>query len=327
MKIYRSILAILLFFVVIYAFKGYLNPSKYVFEANSGATSSSATSSTTLGSSSINYENASSSGGITSTLLNTIKNIESGVGIQSANRDTLPPVVEYNVSNTVKDKLTADGVFADTNNQRKLQSLPALIRSSVLDKSAEIKLNDMFSNQYFEHVSPSGSSVSDVVNAVGYKFLVVGENLALGSFAGDDGVVGAWMASEGHRANILDKRYTEMGVAVGYGMYKGKMQWLAVQHFARPMSSCPAPSAGTKDRITKDKEELVLSESDINSTKKIVDKTESSDPNFQSIINSYNALVNDYNNKLKNLKTEIVNYNSQVNNFNSCLDAVTTSAR
>jgi peptidoglycan hydrolase CwlO-like protein len=123
----------------------------------------------------------------------------------------------------------------------------------------------------------------------------------------------------------LDKRYTEIGVAVGYGMYKGQKQWLAVQHFARPMSSCPSPNTVIKDRISKDKEELAFWESDINSMKKIVDKTDSSDINFQSIVSSYNALVNNYNNKLNNLKSEIATYNEQVKNFNSCLDAVTTS--
>ena len=182
----------------------------------------------------------------------------------------------------------------------------------------------MFSNQYFEHVSPSGSSVSDVVNGVGYKFLVAGENLALGNFGGDRQVMNAWMASPGHRANILDKRYTEMGVAVGYGMYKGQMQWLAVQHFARPMSSCPSASTGLKDRITSDKDDLVQREEDISSMKKVVDKTESSDPNFIATVSSYNALVNDYNNRLKNLRTEISSYNEQVKNFNNCLDSITT---
>ena len=306
---------------MIYAFKGYLNPLQYGLNNNSSTTNS--VSGSSSNSTSTGLSSASST---EEDLLKSLKNIGSEVVGYSANRDTLPPIIGYS-NNTTENRLTNDGVFFDTNIERGLQSLPILKRNTLLDKSAEIKLNDMFSNQYFEHVSPSGSSVSDVVNSVGYNFLVVGENLALGNFDGDAKVVAAWMASEGHRANILDKRYTEMGIAVGYGMYKGKMQWLAVQHFARPMSSCPAPNAGFKDLIAKDKEELVSKEGDITSMKKTVDSTLPSDSNYQFIITSYNALVNDYNNKLRSLKAEIANYNSQVNNFNSCLDAVTTSTR
>ena len=322
MKIYRSLLAILLFFILLYVFRGYINSSFYSFGKGQNFGSSS-----TLGLSASTTENASSSESIASTILNKIKSIESGGESYSANRDKLPPVIGYDEANLLEGKLTDDGVFFNTNIERGLQSLPILKRSSVLDKSAEVKLNDMFSNQYFEHVSPNGSSVSDVVNAVGYKFLVVGENLALGNFNGDAKVVAAWMASEGHRANILDKRYTEIGVAVGYGLYKGQYQWLAVQHFARPMSSCPAPNSVLKDRIAKDKEELALRETGISSAKLVVDKTESSDSNFSNIVSNYNVLVNDYNEKLTALKIEISNYNSQVNNFNSCLDAVTTSVK
>ena len=323
MKIFRSIVAILLFFIVIYAFRGYLKSHNSDNELNSKLTST--TSASTSGDIS-DVTKGTSSSSIAVDLLDKIKNIDSEIINHSANRDMLPPVLGENYGDTADNRLTTEGIFSDTNVERAKQSLPSLLRSPALNQSAQAKLNDMFSNQYFEHVSPSGSSVSDVVNGVGYKFLVVGENLALGNFAGDSKVMAAWMASEGHRANILDKRYTEMGVAVGYGMYKGQKQWLAVQHFARPMSSCPSPSAGIKDKISNDKEVLVLGENDINAMKKVVDRTDSSDTNFQSVVSSYNALVNDYNNKLNNLKTEIANYNAQVKNFNSCLDAVTTSA-
>lgn len=317
-------MAIFIFFIVIYAFKGYLNPFNYDFVSESFTNSTLGTSSDSFSTST--DKNLSFPEKIVSSILTDVSNLNSK-GIYTPNRDHLPPVVGESNIDTKDGKLTDDGVFFGTNEERLRQSLPSLRRNSVLDKSAEVKLNDMFTNQYFEHVSPNGSSVSDVVNAVGYKFLIIGENLALGNFAGDTKVVSAWMASPGHRENILDKRYTEIGIAVGYGMYKGRMQWLAVQHFARPISSCPSPNAGLKDRISKDKEELALRESDITSMKKTVDVTESSALNFESTISSYNALVNDYNNKLKNLKTEISNYNSQVNNFNSCLDAVTTSVQ
>ena len=326
MKIYRSLLSIVLFFVIIYFFRGYLNGSQINFWGAKNSTS------TTLGTSSGSYPigtttpNLSFPENIISSISNEIKVSDSRAGY-TPNRDQLPPIVGENNLESKDGRLTDDGVFFDTNIERGMQSLPPLKRNSLLDKTAEIKLNDMFSNQYFEHVSPSGSSVSDVVNGVGYKFLVIGENLALGNFAGDAKVVAAWMASPGHRENILDKRYTEMGVAVGYGMYKGRMQWLAVQHFARPMSSCPSPNSSMKDKIAQDKEDLVLREGGITATKKIVDNADPLDPNLPSIVSNYNVLINGYNDKLKSLKAEITNYNSQVTNFNSCLDAVTTSVK
>lgn len=324
MKVYRSLLAILLFFIVIYAFRGYINPSSHFSNGLFSFSSQVSSSSNALNGTSTKAVSDSSTA---SDLFNTIGKISSEVASYSANRDKLPPVLGESLATATENRLTDDGVFFGTNAERAKQSVPELKRSSILDKSAEIKLNDMFSKQYFEHVSPDGSSVSDLASFVGYKFLIVGENLALGNFAGDSKVIAAWMASEGHRANILDKRYTEMGIAVGYGMYKGRMQWLAVQHFARPMSSCSSPNTGMKDRISKNKEDLVSREGDINAMKKIVDATESSSADFQALVTSYNTLVNDYNNKLKDLKTEISNYNLQVNNFNSCLDAVTTSAQ
>jgi uncharacterized protein YkwD len=312
--------------VIIYFFRGYLSSSQVNFWGAGNGTST-----TTLGNSSGSLasttgESLSFPENIITSISNEIRNGDSKVGY-TPNRDRLPPIIGENNSESKDGRLTEDGVFFDTNIERGMQSLTPLKRNSLLDKTAEIKLNDMFSNQYFEHVSPSGSSVSDVVNAAGYKFLVIGENLALGNFAGDAKVVAAWMASPGHRENILDKRYTEIGVAVGYGMYKGRMQWLAVQHFARPMSSCPSPNSAMKDQIARDKEELVLREGGITTSKKVVDNADPSDPNLSSIISNYNVLVNEYNDKLKSLKAEISNYNSQVTNFNSCLDAVTTSVK
>ena len=100
-------------------------------------------------------------------------------------------------------------------------SLPALKENSKLDFSAEKKLQDMFMKQYFEHVSPSGIGVGDLANQISYEYIVIGENLALGNFKDDQALVDAWMASPAHRANILNKHYTEIGVAVGKGTFEG----------------------------------------------------------------------------------------------------------
>ena len=91
-----------------------------------------------------------------------------------------------------------------------------------LQRSAELHTAEMLSEDYFEHVSPSGSTPVDRDSTSGYipspyVGYVIGENLAWGtlSLASPEAIVAAWMASPGHRANILEGSYRETGVAVG----------------------------------------------------------------------------------------------------------------
>src|ERR1035437_2204880 len=149
-------------------------------------------------------------------------------------------VVDNLLSLNSNNTLSKNNVILLTNKNRKENGdLPALKESSKLDGSAEKKLQDMFTNQYFEHVSPTGVSISDLGKQAGYEYILIGENLALGNFKDDAALLDAWMASVGHRANILNKHYTEIGVAVGKGKFEGRDTWMAVQHFGEPMSICP----------------------------------------------------------------------------------------
>ena len=142
------------------------------------------------------------------------------------------------VFNQAAGQLTAGGVLAETNRHRSENSLSSLAGNTALDRAAVNKLEDMQRNQYFEHVSPAGVGPADLVSAVGYAYLRVGENLALGNFASDAALVQAWMDSPGHRANILSPGFTEIGLAVGPGIFEGERTWFAVQTFALPASAC-----------------------------------------------------------------------------------------
>lgn len=314
MNRYKILIIVLIFFGLIYVLSSYVNPQSKIniFKGFSS------------GSNNIDTNpNAINSGAdVVSTSTNGLINVATSTGGNSVNRGNLPPV--YGGNNGAD--LTDDGVFIYTNIERKQMGLSPLKRNGVLDSAATIKLTDMFANQYFEHMSPTGAGVSDVVNGVKYDFLVVGENLALGNFGGDYQVVQAWMNSPGHKANILDKRYTEIGIAVGYGFYNGKKQWIAVQHFARPMSSCASPSISVKNKISALESELSGIEKDIVKLKLSLDKTEATDPSFVSAVSAYNAIVTDYNNKLKILKSNIEIYNDGVKTFNACLDTFTKSS-
>ena len=76
---------------------------------------------------------------------------------------------------------------------------------------AQIKANDMKSNNYFSHTSPTYGSPFDMIKQFGISYKTAGENIAKGQKT-PEAVVNAWMNSEGHRANILNSNYTQMGL-------------------------------------------------------------------------------------------------------------------
>lgn len=349
MSLLRPLIILLIFFGILFYFK---EPLKKVPVAFAGLHSSYATSfkktfneilnasSTTLFSGTLNYipsisgaisgkkvplielqsavnQAATGSPGSTnanSTLDNVIKSNTTQVDMKG---DLLP--VTGNQSGEV-DALTVTGIISSTNKERVKQGLPFLSLDSKLSLAAESKLQDMFQNQYFEHVSPSGETVSDVVKRVKYEYIVVGENLALGIFGGDSQVVAAWMASPGHRKNILDSRYQDIGVAVGRGIYQGKQQWLIVQHFGKPVTACVSPSEALKKKIDIEKTELSSLEANISNTKIQVDQLTGDAYTAKAI--EYNALVSDYNSKLAVLKIDIDEYNISARVFNTCAGIV-----
>ncbi len=242
---------------------------------------------------------------------NTIPNSAETLPVTNTNKELLPVI-----SNQTEEQLTISGIIAATNSERKKNGLPELLKDPQLSEAAEIKLQDMFQKQYFQHVSPSGDSVSDVVRKTGYEYIVVGENLALGVFAGDAQVVAAWMASPGHKKNILDSRYQEIGLAVGQGIYQGRKQWLIVQHFAKPLSSCVSPEGSLKRAVDIQKSEVTVLEDKINTTRSQIDGL--TGEAYIQKANEYNAQVIEYNSKLARLKVSIDEYNTAVRAFNTC---------
>lgn len=227
----------------------------------------------------------------------------------------------YNTKNIV---LSSKGVIEITNKYRNENGgLVALKENSKLNFSAEKKLQDMFVKQYFEHVSPEGISVGDLGSQSGYEYIIIGENLALGNFKDDKALVDAWMASPGHRANILNIKYTEIGVAVAKGVYNGKNVWMAVQHFALPKSACPTINEVLRNIIDLDQKRVQGLESDLASQKAKIDSGKVSEGfTANGQIDNYNSLVNDYNKLILNIKEKINKYNEEVRNFNSCIEQV-----
>lgn len=217
--------------------------------------------------------------------------------------------------------LTVEGVIAQTNDQRAANgNLPPLAENATLDDIAMLRLDDMFAQQYFAHVGPQGESALSVASSVGYAHLALGENLALGTYAGDAGVVSAWMGSPGHRENILNIHYTQIGVAVREGMFEGQETWIAVQIFGRPASDCPAPDANLENSIALSEQEISSTSVELQSDKAIIDAmTPQSGPAYNAQVENYNNLAAQYNALVAETKTAIGAYDAQVVSFNACL--------
>ncbi|MBP6857685.1 MAG: hypothetical protein KBC11_00590 [Candidatus Pacebacteria bacterium] len=217
-------------------------------------------------------------------------------------------------------KINIVDIIELTNKERVLAGLPPLSTNNLLSDSADLKVDDMIALQYFEHQSPNGDSVSDLGTKVGYDYVVMGENLALGTFSNSAEIVQAWMDSPGHRANILNKNYQDIGVSVKRALYKGDEVWFAVQHFGTNRSVCPSIDQSLKTDIDVTNNELKGEESTINILKRALEAPgASSSPNYSENIKLFNKNVDDYNSKLQVSKQKINNYNSQVKEFNRCI--------
>jgi uncharacterized YkwD family protein len=116
------------------------------------------------------------------------------------------------------------------NKERAAAGLSALKVNTKLAGVAEKKAEDLRDNNYFDHQSPTYGSPFDMMKQFGITYTAAGENIAKGQKTPSD-VMNGWMNSPGHRANILNADYTEIGV--GYVTdSNGTTYW--VQHFIRP---------------------------------------------------------------------------------------------
>lgn len=109
-----------------------------------------------------------------------------------------------------------------TNQERAKQGLKPLTANWELSRVARYKSEDMRDKNYFDHTSPTYGSPFDMMKKFGISYKTAGENIAAGQQTPEE-VVKAWMNSPGHRANILNSTYTQIGVGYAkggsYGVY------------------------------------------------------------------------------------------------------------
>lgn len=116
----------------------------------------------------------------------------------------------------------AQEVLRLVNQERAKQGLNALTLDSKLTSIANTKAADMRDRNYFSHTSPTYGSPFEMLQRFGVNYTAAGENIAAGQKSAE-AVMTDWLNSSGHRANILNKEYTKLGVGYqsggSYGTY------------------------------------------------------------------------------------------------------------
>jgi len=101
---------------------------------------------------------------------------------------------------------------ADCRSAGRFAPAGALAWNALLTQAADGHSQDMAAKNYFSHISADGRSLSDRINATGYAWSSIGENIAAG-YSTVDIVMDGWMSSDGHCANIMNAAFAEVGLA------------------------------------------------------------------------------------------------------------------
>jgi Cysteine-rich secretory protein family len=133
------------------------------------------------------------------------------------------------------------------NAEREARDLRPLSYNQELTVAARRHSQDMGDRNYFDHTAPDGTPDGipfyERITAAGYNYQTCGENIAAG-YATPEAVVDGWMNSDGHRDNILDPDYCDIGV--GYAAVDGSQYYhYWTQDFGRRagVTQCPVPPA------------------------------------------------------------------------------------
>jgi len=147
------------------------------------------------------------------------------------------------INKTVLGANIAASVLIDLANESRLSyNEKPLVKNDKLIEAATLKGEDMSSKQYFSHDSPDGLTPWYWFKKVGYTFLYAGENLAI-NFTESVDINQAWLNSPSHRANLLDVKFNEIGIATVKGIYQNEPTIYVVQMFGTPAIIKSSPLA------------------------------------------------------------------------------------
>ncbi len=123
-----------------------------------------------------------------------------------------------------------------TNQFRQDNGLNALSFDPQLATAAQTHSQNMAIEDFFSHTGINGSNIGDRVDATGYDFFTTGENIAAGYSAPED-VVEGWINSDGHRENLLNPDFTEIGV--GYFFLENDIGNINYNHYWTQVLAAP----------------------------------------------------------------------------------------
>jgi uncharacterized protein YkwD len=145
---------------------------------------------------------------------------------------------------------SSSSLLSYTNTQRSADHEAGLSLNSQLSAAAQAKANDMAAKDYWSHNSPDGLTPWSFITTADYHYQAAGENLAYG-FSDASDTVSGWMNSPGHRANILNANYKDVGFGVVQSPnYQGNgPETIVVAEYGEPAEAVPAAGgvAGAQD--------------------------------------------------------------------------------
>ena len=134
-------------------------------------------------------------------------------GCDSLGTDPLPEASDLQTPWTeMLDAVNAARARTQVCGGETLRAVGPLAWSERLETAAARHSRDMHEHEHFAHVGTDGSDVAERVIDAGYRWRLVGENIAVGHPTVDE-VVEAWLTSPGHCRQLMDPRVLEVGAA------------------------------------------------------------------------------------------------------------------
>lgn len=136
------------------------------------------------------------------------------------------------VTHKYVDKFDADTLLSLTNKVRESQGVMSLTINEDLNRAAKAKAIDMMEKDYWDHFRPQDHKAPwDFIKENGYSYKIAGENLAKG-YVTPQGITKAWVNSPTHNANLISKKYKEVGFAsIEFTNESGETMLYTVQMF------------------------------------------------------------------------------------------------
>ena len=134
----------------------------------------------------------------------------------------LPTNYPISIQNSAEDK-----ILQLMNEKRTEAGLQPLTIDNTLVQVARYKSDDMVQNNFFNHINPDGTKWTNWLHTIGYDYTSAGENIACNNTDPIE-LFNQWWNSPGHRANMMNEKYTKVGI----GVINGNSKYMGTQEFS-----------------------------------------------------------------------------------------------